>query len=203
MVRSALAARGVAGVEDFGRFVSNVEFFGASGFDERAAMPVLLELLPQVSDPKLVATIASHLRRPWARPTAFTALHDAFLRWARQNESTGWSVGDAMASAARIQELPALLSIANDAGFGKARQMVVFALAHFKRSPGVAPALIALLHDPDVALHAMSALRRTIGAREVLPYLQDVKAAHPNDELGDIAGREIRKAEKALRYKRA
>jgi hypothetical protein len=203
MVRGSLAARGVAGVEDFGRFVSNVEFFGPSGFDERAAMPVLLELLPRVSDPQLVATIASHLRRPWARPAAFTALYDAFRRWAPRNESTGWAVGDAMASAARIQELPALLSVVGDPGFGPARQMVVFALARFKRSPDVPPALIALLHDPDVALHAMSALRRSVGARQALPYLHDVKTAHPDDELGQFAGREIRKAEKTLRSERS
>ena len=44
--RKALALAGVAGTGDFGRFVSNTEFFGPSLFDERAAMPVLLEILP-------------------------------------------------------------------------------------------------------------------------------------------------------------
>jgi hypothetical protein len=58
-------------VEDFGRFVNNTTYFRPSAFDERAAMPTLLRLLPTLTDRALVGTVAAHLRRPWARPTAF------------------------------------------------------------------------------------------------------------------------------------
>jgi hypothetical protein len=69
-LRELLTQRGVAGAADLGRFVSNTEFFAAAAFDERAAMPTLIEYLPQATDPKLVSAIAGHLRRPWARPAA-------------------------------------------------------------------------------------------------------------------------------------
>jgi hypothetical protein len=41
-LRAVLASEGIAGTEDLGRFVSNVEHFRPSAFDERAAMPILL-----------------------------------------------------------------------------------------------------------------------------------------------------------------
>jgi hypothetical protein len=60
----SLAAAGVIGVEDLGRFVNDVTYLRPSMFDERAAMPVLLELLPALTDPTLVRAVAAHLRRP-------------------------------------------------------------------------------------------------------------------------------------------
>ena len=57
--RQALSVAGVAGVEDLGRFVNNTEHFAPSQFDERAAMPVLLDILPTATDAKLVEAIAA------------------------------------------------------------------------------------------------------------------------------------------------
>ena len=199
VTRAELTARGVQGANDLGRFVNNVEFFCASEIDERAAMPVFLELLPRLTDRRLIGAVAGHLRRPWARPAAFAVLHEAFLRLATVDDSTSWSLGDSMANAARIQELPLLLAIVNDSTYGRARQMVVSSLARFRRSPDVRLALILLLTDEDVALHAMSALRATIGAADALPYLQDIESRHHGEPLGAVAVREIRKAEKSVR----
>src|SRR4051812_23942315 len=84
-VRSSLEARGIAGSDDFGRFVNDTKHFRPSVFDERAAMPVLVEVLPTVTDKRVVASIARHLRRPWARPAAFPALQDAFGEWASKD----------------------------------------------------------------------------------------------------------------------
>lgn len=67
-LRLRLAAAGVDGVEDLGRFVSNPEFFGSGRLDERAAMPVLIQALPELTDPKLVEAVAGHLRRPGRDP---------------------------------------------------------------------------------------------------------------------------------------
>ncbi|PZS13923.1 MAG: hypothetical protein DLM57_15625 [Pseudonocardiales bacterium] len=197
--RATLTARGVPGAADLGRFVSNVEFFRPSDLDERAAMPVLIELLPTLTDRKLINAVAGHLRRPWARPAAFEQLHAAFVRLATVDDATSWGLGDSMSSAARIQELPLLLQIVRDPGYGRARQMVVFSLARFKRSPDVKSVLIALLTDEDVALHAMGALRANIGSSDALPYLRDVEARHHGEPLGQTAARQIRKAEKSIR----
>lgn len=189
---------GVAGTEDLGRFVSDTRYLQPSAFDERAAMPILLELLPRLTDPRLVAAVAAHLRRPWARPAAFGKLVDAFRRWAPDDRDAGWQLGDALASAAQREDLPILLSLVSDVQYGEARQMIVDALWRFRKSPPVVPTLASLITDPTVALHAMSALRRSIGPVAALPYLRQVEASHRADRLGKTAASQIRRAEASL-----
>lgn len=197
-VRDSLTRAGVAGTEDLGRFMNDTRCIRPSAFDERAAMPILLELLPTLTDPRLVAAVAAHLRRPWARPTAFRPLADAFRRWAPEDLDAGWQLGDALASAAQREDLPVLLSLVSDVRYGAARQRVVDALWRFRKSPPVVPTLVSLITDPAVALHAMSALRRSIGPAAALPYLRQVEASHRADRLGKTATSQIRRAEASL-----
>lgn len=189
---------GVVGADELGRFVSNVEFFGASAFDERAAMPVLLAALPRLTDPRLVSAVAGHLRRPWARPQAFDPLLAAFRNWAPSDATTAWHLGDALGSAATMDRLPDLVGLSVNRAYGTARQMPVLALARFKKSPDVRPVLLELIHDGDVGLHAMSALRRVVGAADALPYIEEVERMHAGSQLGSQAAREARKLRKAL-----
>lgn len=197
-LRADLERAGVTGVAGLGRFVSNVEFFGASEFDEKAAMPVLLDALPRLSDARLVSVVAGHLRRPWARPHAFDALLDAFRRWAPVDSTTGWHLGNALGSAATGGRVDDLLEVCKDTEFGTARQMPVAALGRFKRVPSVGPALLELIHDSDVGLHAMSALRRVLGAAGALPYIEQVQQANRGNPLGKQAERELKKLRRAL-----
>jgi len=196
--RDSLVAAGVEGAEDLGRFVSDVRYLRPSKFDERAAMPVLLELLPTLMDLTLVSAVAAHLRRPWARPTAFGPLVDAFRLWAPLSADAGWQLGDALASAARPDDLPVLLDLVSDTRYGMARQMIVDSLWRFRKPPLVEPALVSLITDQAVALHAMSALRRSIGPASALPYLRQVAADHPGDRLGKTAAGQIRRAEASI-----
>lgn len=148
--RARLAAAGVEGVEDLGRFVSKPEFFGESRFDERAAMPILIEALPNLMDPKLIGAVAGHLRRPWARPHAFDALLAAFEGMAPGDDSaTGWHLGDAIGATATAKQVESLLRIGRDRKYGTARQMVVHALSRFKKAPEVQETLLGLIEDPD------------------------------------------------------
>ncbi len=197
-LRADLERAGVAGVAELGRFVSNVEFFGASEFDEQAAMPILLDALPRLSDARLVSAVAGHLCRPWARPHAFNALLDAFRRWAPVDSTTGCHLGDALGSAATEGRVDDLLEVCQDTEFGTAWQMPVAALGRFKRVPSVGPALLELIHDSDVGLHAMSALRRVLGAAGALPYVEQVQQANRGNPLGKQAERELKKLRKAL-----
>jgi hypothetical protein len=198
LARESLTLAGVAGAEDLGRFVNDTRYFRPSALDERAAMPVLLELLPTLSDPRLVAAVSAHLRRPWAQPTAFGPLVDAFRRWAPQNQDAGWQLGDALANAARHEDLPVLLSLVAGPQYGTARQIIVDALWRFRKSPHVVPTLVSLITDPAVALHAMLALRRSIGPAAALPYLRQVEISHHGDRLGKTAASQIRRAESSL-----
>lgn len=197
-LRARLAAAGVDGVEDLGRFVSKPEFFGQSRFDERAAMPVLMEALPDLTDAQLVGAVAGHLRRPWARPRAFSALVAAFEAWARRDSATGWHLGDAVGTTAAATHTETLLRMCQDPAYGQARQMIVHALGRFKPAPGVTEALLRLIEDPDVALHAMQALRRVVGPAEALRHFERVEREHYGTQVGDQAMREAKKARKAL-----
>lgn len=198
-LRRRLADEGVAGAEDLGRFVSKPQFFGESRFDERAAMYALIEVLPTLSDPKLVSVVAGHLRRPWARPAAFDALLAAFEIWAAQADSAaGWHLGDALGTTATTTKVDALLRVSCKPEYGSARQMVVLALGRFKKCAGVSETLLALIDDPDVGLHAMGALRRVLGPLEALPHFERVEREQQGTLLGEQAAREAKKARKAL-----
>jgi hypothetical protein len=198
-LRARLSEAGVDGASDLGRFVNSPGTLAPSALDERAAMPVLLEALPGLTDPTLVAAVAGHLRRPWARPAAFDALLVAFEEWAPRDDSpTGWHLGDALGTTATTHQVTTLLRLGTDPAYGTARQMVVHALGRFAKAPEVAPALVALVDDPDVALHAMQALRRVLGARDALPHLERAEREHAGTTVGDQAAREARKARRSL-----
>ena len=197
-LRTRLSAAGVVGAEDLGHFVSNPEVLGSSRFDERAAMPVLIEALPTLTDASLVEAVAGHLRRPWARPVAFPALLSAFEVWAVETGTAGWKLGDALGTAATAAHVGTLLRIAQDRRYGETRQMVVAALERFKKVPEVGPALVSLIEDPEVALHAMGALRRVLGARGALPHLERLERAHAGSHLGWQATRQAKRARKSL-----
>jgi len=199
MVRDALDENGVVGSEDLGRFVSNTEHFRPSALDERAAMPVFIEMLPGLSDPKLIGAIASHLQRPWARPAAFQVLRAAFEHWATIDATAAWQVGDALVTAATKDDLSVLVGIVRTTSYGTSQQMIVHSLWRFKAAPEVESTLVSLLDDPDAALHAMSALRRTVGPASALPHLHRVAAEHTGDPIGSNALRQIRKAEATAR----
>lgn len=194
-IRLALTAHGVLGVDDFGYFVNNPKHFRPSSFDERAAMPVLLDLLPTLSDPRAVEATARHLRRPWAKSAAFPSLVDAFRAWAPREPLVGWVLGDALASAAGPGDVDVLIALANDQALGKARQMIVYALWRFRRDPRISELLTKLANDPDVYLHAMKSLRRAVGSQATLPILRELIQSSPDPSIRKQAAKEIRKAE--------
>jgi hypothetical protein len=197
-LRAKLAAEGVSGTEDLGRFVRNVEHFRPSTFDERAAMPVLMRELARLTDPKLVSAVAGHLARGWARPDAFIPLREAFIRWAEADPVTGWHIGDALAVAATKDQLDDLLTLCLERRYGMARQMLVMALGRFRADPRVADAVWTLAADEDVALHALSALRRVSGAQAALNRAEEVASANRGSPAGYIAAREARKVREAV-----
>ena len=60
---------GSRGWRIFGHFVNDTIHLGPSAFDELAAMPTLLALLPTLTDRKAVQATARRLGRSWAKPT--------------------------------------------------------------------------------------------------------------------------------------
>ena len=199
-VKSVLEQRGVNGWADFGYFVNRPDLFRPSDLDERAAMPVLLDLLQTLTDADAVAATARHLRRPWAKPIAFVPLVEAFTKWAASSHTdAGWALGDAVASAARSDDTETLISLVTDPAYGTARQMIVHSLWRFRKDSRVANVLQHLAEDPDVSLHAMGALRRTVGNDAALALLHRLSQTSPDRRVREQATKEMKKAERAAR----
>jgi len=198
-VCSALASEGVAGVDDFGHFVNDTTYLLPSGFDEKAAMPTLVALLPTLTDRTVVEATARHLGRPWARPGAFPTLLAAFREWAPRDWTTGWAIGDSLVSTATPADLDSLLDVATNEAYGKARQMIVQSLWRYRKDERVAAVLGDLAEQPDVCLHAMSALRRAIGNDAAIPLLLRLSGSSPEETVRQQAASQLKKARRAER----
>ena len=200
LVRRLLADRSVAGAEDFGRFVNDRRYFDTSSFDSKAATPVLIDVLPRLTDPGVIETVALHLKNPAARPVAFEALHASFVEWgAVRRGRVGWQLGEALVNAAPLSAASVILAIAADMGYGMNRQQVVLGLPRFRRAPETESVLRELVHDVDVAQQAMYALRRVVGPQLTVEALEDVRRAHPDSTLERMARHEVRKISRTLR----
>lgn len=188
-----------AGIDptDLGRFVNNTRYFRQSMFDERSAMPVLLKAMPQLTDRQAVTAVAGHLRRAWARPAAFDVLLGMFRKWAPKDQSVGWSIGDALATAATEQHLDLLLDLAQNTDYGVARAMIVDSLWRYRKDARVQPALETLAEDRDVCLAAMSALRRVVGSENALLLLRRLRDTHTDQLVRERAARQVKRAERA------
>ena len=196
-LRSALIEAHVSGTEDVGRFVGRTQYFRPSRFDERRAMPILLRLLPTLTDRNAVTAVAGHLRRPWARPIAFPGLLEAFKAWASKDELVCWELGDALAATAEKEHVEILIDLVQQREYGKSRAMLVYSLWRFRKSGLVDQTLLRLIEDPDVAAEAMTALRRTLGNDAALPHLRRIRDSHPDDTVRRKAAREAKRAEAA------
>ena len=194
----ALQDADVAGAEYFGRFVNDTRYLTASPFDEQAAIPTLLDLLPSISDSRDLEAAVRYLGRASARPAAFEPLHQVFLSRAAQDQSLGRSVGDSIATTATLSNIDSLLEIATDRKFGTARQMIVYSLWRFKKDGRVKDALLDLIHDPDVSRHAMSALRRTVGNEDAIKHFKVVRDTSNIQTVRKQAQQAISKSESAM-----
>jgi hypothetical protein len=160
-------------------------------------MPVLLKAMPQLTDKQAITAVAAHLRRAWARPAAFEVLLEMFRKWATKDQSVGWSIGDALATAATEQHLDQLLDLAQNSDYGIARAMIVDSLWRYRKDARVRPALEKFAEDREVCLHAMSALRRVVGSDKALLFLRRLRDTHTDPWVRERAARQVKRAERA------
>jgi HEAT repeat protein len=165
----ALEAAGVR-TEDFGLLASaTVE----TTFDYGRAVPVLVEWLPKVRDPVLKEIVIRSLAgRKEAKSEGGRALVEEFRRLPPSDEwsSVKWAIGDALATLADASVADDLLELVRDQSHGKARERLCDALVRTK-DPRAPKTLIEALDDPDLAGHAISALRG-LGPKSSLPHLE-------------------------------
>ena len=146
--------------------------------DYKEAIPILLRWLPE-ADPAIKESIVRALSVRWARPVAARAMIEEFRR-AKEigDEALAWAVGNAINVVADKTHIEDLLELVSDRSYGSARQMVVLALGRWRDSR-IAPVLVALLDDPEVNGHVLSALRQSkvsVPREAVEPFLEDRRA---------------------------
>jgi HEAT repeat protein len=195
LVKAALAAAGID-TRDFGRFVNRPVpgVIEPAQFDAVRAMPILLEWLPRVSNEKLRETMVRHLAIKTKDGSAAQALIAEFRRPGSANHK--WVVADTLAFACDKRHFHAITGLAADTSHGAARQPLVGMLWRIK-TPAADQILVHGVSDPDIALAAMSALRRRLGndtARQhLLPLLH-----HPDQQVRSAASQQLRRIDKQL-----
>jgi hypothetical protein len=108
LVCAALRREGVTGVEDFGHFVNNTEYFEPSRFDTLAAAPVLLRLLPELEDERAVETVGRYLQAKAVSKACYAQVLAAYRKWGVRRGHAGWVLGDTLARKADKSPLAAL-----------------------------------------------------------------------------------------------
>lgn len=200
LVRNALEAAGLASA-DFGRFTSgrHPEAIRQSVFDYRAAVPVLLEVLPQVEDPDAKEAVVRSLTTSYARPAAAEALIVEFRNTSvTKHEALKWAIGNALDTVTTPQHLDALLELALDQTHGVGRQMIVDRVARISEDHRVVDALKRLITDEDVALHAMAGLRRRLGQEAAADLIRPL-TQHSSERIRDAARQQLKRAERSRR----
>lgn len=199
-VRQALREAGVRGVEDFGRFVNNTKYFEPSRLDEAEAAPVLLRLLPELEDERVVRTIGRHLQSKAVGRDCYGGVLAAYRKWGGRGGEAGSVFGDTLARKADKSRSEDFLNLASDRAYGSSRAFIVDALWRFKGVADVEPLLLALIRDPDVSLYAMSALQRTVGPERMASVLHELLDDVPEGQVADYARRQLKRVEKKLHH---
>ena len=175
-VRAALRAAGIAD-EDFGFFASrDIPEAGirAPRFDFEAAVPVLVEWLPRAKTALVKERIVRSLTgEKAATPMALRPLVEEF--WRAEEHGLKWAIGNALATLADDSIADDLIELARDTRHGRAREMLMDALARTKDRRALGT-LVELVDDEDVGGHAISALR-SLGPKSSLPYLDRARPA--------------------------
>jgi HEAT repeat protein len=176
----ALESAGIDPV-DFGSFGA-VSF---TTFDFERAVPVLVEWLPRVDDPRVKESMVRSLAgQRGARGVGAQRLIEEFRRPEYAEESSlRWAIGNTLATIAGPADADGIIEILRDRSGGMARQMLCDALGR-TRDPRRVDVLIDLIDDDSVAGHAILALRR-IGRRalprpERLQPMLDALLARPS-----------------------
>lgn len=141
-----------------------------------AAIPVLVHLLDEsYTNPKIVEGIVRSLTVKEARGIANKRLLKLYFDTPKTEIALRWAIGNALATITTTEDKDEILSIVADPTNGISRQMFVYSLGKIK-SIDVENALIELLDDLQISLHAISALRRLRVAR-ALPAVEKLRSS--------------------------
>jgi hypothetical protein len=159
---------------------------------------VLVELLPTLSDPRVVATVGRHLKGQPMGAHGYNIVLAAFKDWATQPGEAGWVLGDTLARAADKTNADEFIQLATTESYGASRGCIVEALWRFKSVADVEVPLRCLISDPDVSLAAMTALQRTIGPAATKDVLEQLAQDNSDPTIQRHAQRQLKRIRKKL-----
>jgi HEAT repeat protein len=133
------------------------------------SVPILLEWLPRIGDRRVKEAIVRSLSTKHARGLAAPVLIEEFKKAKDDPLGLQWTVGNALEVVADRSAFTDLAALASDRSYGRGREMVVVALAR-TGDPDAPDVLIRLLDDPEVAGHALVALRK-LAPVEARPHI--------------------------------
>lgn len=161
---------------EVGILVSSIYDLVNSKSSYSVAIPVLIGLLDETfASSRVTEGIVRALTVKEARGKANKALLRKYNETPPSDASLRWAIGNALAAIIVPDDENEVLRIVTDAGNGTSRQMFVLALGKI-RSAEVEEALIMLLDDNEVSLHAIAALRKH-GTARALPKMQDLTSS--------------------------
>ena len=161
-----------------------------------AAVPVLLDCLPEVRDKWIKEGVVRALSVKEARGKADAALVREFELIAPDDsgqQSLKWAIGNALSTVATDAVTDQLIRIAQDKRHGKAREMVVVALANL-RDKRVVDVLLELLIDDEVCGHAAIAVGKLRAKKAADPLRRLLH--HPDSWVRKEAGKSLAKLER-------
>lgn len=135
------------------------------------SLPVLIKWLARTDDAVAKEALVRALSLPWARPVATPYLIEEFQSAAPHVTPTlRWAIGNALEVLADEQHVEALVRLAKQCEYGKAREMLALGLGRLK-DPRAIETLLGLLDDLEINGHAVIGLGRVKSAA-ALPYLE-------------------------------
>ncbi|MCS6561238.1 MULTISPECIES: HEAT repeat domain-containing protein [Curtobacterium] len=153
----------LADLRGLGYDFRSLSAFAQSGIRYEDAVPTLLEWLRKARTPMMQRAVVRTLTNPSAKGTAMPVLVEAFRNFTDE-AGTRWAVGNSIETAYVDTYFDDVAALALDPQYGRARQMVAFALGKSKR-PEAVDVLLQLMDDHDVSGHAVFALSKRSNPR--------------------------------------
>lgn len=188
------ALRGEAGLE-----VSSIYDLVNTSIPYPKAIPVLLRLLPDVTDERIKEGVVRALTIKEARGIAAKPLIREFIQIPGYDPTSSlsvilkWAIANALSVVADDSVFEEIAELVRDKRHGKAREMLAVAMGNMKDTQAV-DVLIELMNDDEVAGHAIIALGK-LKALRTRPYIERF-LNHPKAWIRKEAKRALEKIDK-------
>lgn len=158
-------------LKDAGFTIESLDELRRSGNPYKEAVPILLRWLPDISNIGVKRSIVRTLSVPWAKRIAARPLITEF-RATSEDSASGlkWALGNALEVVSDDDVFDEIAGLVRDRRHGKSREMLAVALGNMK-NPAAVNVLIELLHDDEIAGHALMGLGK-LKAQKARPYIE-------------------------------